>query len=69
MRARALLKRQYKELASSDYFASKERQGRETVSLDVLRLASYETVASLYEYHISGEMDFSAGNIGSLMVW
>jgi hypothetical protein len=34
----------------------------------VLKLASYETVASLYQYHLSGETDFSAGDIGSLMV-
>ena len=38
----------------------------------VLKLASYKTVQSLYEYHISGETenetDFSAGDIGSLMV-
>ena len=34
----------------------------------VSKLASYETVASLYEYHISGETEFSAGDIGSLMV-
>ena len=34
----------------------------------VLKLASYETVQSLYEYHISGETEietaFSAGDIG-----
>ena len=38
----------------------------------VLKLASYKTVQSLYEYHISGETetetDFSAGDIRSLMV-
>ena len=38
----------------------------------VINLAPYETVQSIYEYHISGETqnvaDFSAGNIGSLMV-
>eukprot|EP00978_Attheya_sp_CCMP212_P036604 scaffold167459_cov70-Attheya_sp.AAC.8 len=31
----------------------------------VLKLASHETVQSLYEYHISGEADFSASDIGS----
>ena len=38
----------------------------------VLKLASYETVQSLYEYHISGETetetDLSAGDIRSLTV-
>eukprot|EP00957_Ditylum_brightwellii_P178697 13611206-Ditylum_brightwellii.AAC.2 len=33
----------------------------------VLKLASYETVHSLNEHHISGEIEFSAGDIGSLM--
>ena len=38
----------------------------------MLKLTLYETVQSLYEYHISGETetvtDFSDGNIGSLVV-